>query len=150
MKASHILIKVSEDATPEAKAKAKARILDIKKKIEAGADFGEMAKKYSEGPSAANSGDLGYFRRGQMVKPFEEAAFALKPGEMSDVVETKFGYHLIKSIDKKEASVVPFDQLKTRITMYLQQDKMRKAVSAFIDSLRAKSTIQISKVDQAK
>ncbi|MEJ2689741.1 MAG: peptidylprolyl isomerase [Deltaproteobacteria bacterium] len=150
VKASHILIKVNEDAVPEIKAKAKAKILEIKKKIEAGADFGEMAKKYSEGPSAAKGGDLGYFRRGQMVKPFEDAAFALKPGEMSDVVETKFGYHLIKSFDKKEESVVPFEQLKDRITMFLKQGKLRKAVSDFIDSLRAKSTIEISKVDQAK
>ena len=109
-----------------------------------------MAKKYSEGPSAANSGDLGYFRRGQMVKPFEDAAFALKPGQVSGVVETKFGYHLIKLVDKKEQSVVPFEQVKSRIVTYLKQDKLRKAVSSYIDDLRSKSTIQISKVDQAK
>ena len=150
VKASHILIKVEENASPEEKAKAKARILEIKKKIDEGADFAEMAKKFSEGPSAANSGDLGYFRRGQMVKPFEDAAFALKPGEMSDVVETRFGYHLIKSFDKTEASVVPFDTLKARITMFLKQEKVQQQVNAFIDGLRDKSTIEISKDYQAK
>lgn len=150
VKASHILIKVSEDATPEVKAKAKGRILEIKKKLDEGADFATLAKKYSEGPSAAKSGDLGYFRRGQMVKPFEDAAFALKPGETSDVVQTRFGFHLIKSFDKTEKSVVPFDQLKTRIVMFLKQQELQKEVNAFIEGLRSTSTVEISKDYQEK
>ena len=73
----------------------------IQQKIRNGEDFAELAKTSSEGPSSVKGGDLGFFKRGQMVKPFEDAAFALKPNEVSEIVQTRFGYHLIKAVEKK-------------------------------------------------
>ena len=89
VKASHILVDT------------KAEALCIKKQIDDGASFESMAKKYSKCPSGQNGGDLGYFNKGDMVKPFEQAAFDLPIGEVSDPVQTQFGWHLIKVYDKK-------------------------------------------------
>ena len=94
--ASHILMGVDPKATAEEKQKAKQKADDLLKQVKGGADFAELAKKESTCPSGKNGGDLGEFGRGQMVKPFEDAAFGLKPGEVSGVVETQFGYHIIK------------------------------------------------------
>jgi len=87
----------------------------ILKKVKSGADFAEMAKRHSTGPTRDKGGDLGYFERGKMVPEFEEVAFALGVGEISDVVKTKFGYHIIKVEDKKEAYVDEFDAVKEKI-----------------------------------
>jgi peptidyl-prolyl cis-trans isomerase SurA len=92
-------------ASEETKNKALVKINDIRRQIENGADFEELAKKYSDCSSSANGGDLGYFGKGMMVKEFEEAAFDLMPGEVSGVVETMFGYHIIKVTDKKENEI---------------------------------------------
>ncbi len=92
-------------ASEETKNKALIKINDIRREIEDGADFAELAKKYSDCTSSANGGDLGYFGKGMMVKEFEDVAFDLMPGEVSGVVETMFGYHIIKVTDKKEDEV---------------------------------------------
>jgi peptidyl-prolyl cis-trans isomerase C len=103
VKASHILIKVDEGVSEAKKAEARKKIKDIQKKVQKGEDFATLAKTYSEGPSAPKGGDLDFFGRGQMVKPFEDVAFSLEPNETSDIVETRFGYHLIKVVDKQPA-----------------------------------------------
>lgn len=105
VEASHILIKTTDDdgnAMSDAdKKKAKAKAEKILKEVKNGGDFAELAKKYSEDPgSAENGGSLGTFGKGQMVEPFEEAAFSMEPGEISDLVETDYGYHIIKVTDK--------------------------------------------------
>src|SRR6185369_12122801 len=101
VKASHILMQLKPDATPEDTLKAFNKITDIKKKILAGEDFEKLAKEFSEDPSAKfNGGNLGYFTALQMVYPFEEAAYKTKVGETSPIIRTRFGYHLIKVIDK--------------------------------------------------
>ena len=103
-KASHILIQTSEN-----KAAAQIKIESLKKELDLGADFAELAKQHSEDPaSAANGGDLDWVALGEMVKPFEKALFALEKGALSDVVETQFGYHLIKLVDIRSEPVVPF------------------------------------------
>ena len=100
--ASHILIRVDEDASPEDTLKAWDKIMDIRKKISNGDDFGEMAVQYSEDPSAKrNHGDLGYFSAFQMIYPFENVAYNTPVGQVSMPVRTRFGYHLIKVIDKR-------------------------------------------------
>ncbi|HDK35633.1 MAG TPA: parvulin peptidyl-prolyl isomerase, partial [Bacteroidetes bacterium] len=97
---SHLLLMVKPGK--DAKEEAYKKISEIEKELKAGADFAALAKKYSQDPgSAAKGGDLGYVTRGDLVKPFEEAAFKLKPGQMSGIVETKYGYHIIKMIDRK-------------------------------------------------
>ena len=99
IRASHILVSyagVERTTATRSQEEAEALIKDLKSKIDAGEGFEELATTYSDCPSAENKGDLGFFKRGQMVKPFENAAFALKPGQVSDIVETKFGYHIIK------------------------------------------------------
>ena len=142
IKASHILIKVEPDAKEEDKAAALKKLKDVEEKLKGGAKFDALAKEYSEGPSKDKGGDLGYFRRGQMVKPFEEAAFALKPGQVSEIVETNFGYHLIEVIDVKPASVVPFAEVQERIQKFLQQEKTQKEMFAFIDTLRKSAKVE--------
>ena len=142
IKASHILIKVDNQADKSAKDQANKKIKEIQKKLEAGEDFASLAVKFSEGPSNANGGDLGYFSRGQLVKPFEDAAFKLKPGEVSDIVETRFGYHLIKVVDKKPESVVGYEKVKEKIAQYIEQEKKEEVVKAGIEKLRQKAVIE--------
>lgn len=142
VKASHILIKSSPDAPKPEKDAALKKIKEIQKKVKKGEDFAELAKKNSECPSAQNGGNLDFFGRGQMVKPFEDAAFALKPGQVSDVVETQFGYHLIKVTDKKAAGKVPFDTAKGRIKEHLTMNKTRDKVEQHIDMLKGKAKIE--------
>ena len=140
--ASHILIGVDPKATAEEKLKAKQKADDLFKQVKSGADFAELAKKDSTCPSGKNGGDLGEFGRGQMVKPFEDAAFGLKQGEVSGVVETQFGYHIIKSTGKTEGGAVPFDQVKGKIEEYLKGTEVQKQVMAKIEELKKSAKIE--------
>ena len=142
IKASHILIKTAEDATDDQKTEARKKIDDVRKKAVAGEDFAALAKEYSEGPSNVRGGDLGYFSRGQMVKPFEDVAFALKKGEISDVVETQFGYHIIIVTDHRPASVVDYETAKAQIEERLKQEKTLRQIRQYIETLREKADIQ--------
>lgn len=143
VRASHILIHVDQHADAATKAKAKAQIESILKQARGGADFAALARKYSQDGSAAQGGDLNYFSRGQMVPPFETAAFGLKVGQISDVVTTEFGYHIIKVTDHKPARTVPFEEAKPQIAQYLTGQKKQQHADAFIDSLKKKSKIEI-------
>jgi peptidyl-prolyl cis-trans isomerase C len=142
VRASHILIKVDAQADDEAKAKARAQIEDIKKKLESGEDFAALAEEHSGCPSAAKGGDLGFFRRGQMVPPFEEAAFGLKPGELSDVVETRFGYHIIKVTDHKAEAPIEFEKVKDKLEQHLRQSKLQEEVARYIQDLEKDAKIE--------
>ena len=115
VKAKHILFKVAQDDIKEVKNSAKERAGKVLEKARKGEDFAALAKEYSEGPSKSQGGDLGYFENGQMEPPFEEAAFALKKGEISDLVQTRFGYHIILVEDVKEAGMTPLEQVREDI-----------------------------------
>src|SRR5581483_1226141 len=120
IRASHILLK-TEGKDPEA---VKARAEEILKQARSGADFAELAKKYSEDEATAkNGGDLDYFGRGRMVPEFEQVAFALEPGQISDPVRTSFGYHLIKVVDKKPGSVKPLAEVRQQIADQLAAER---------------------------
>lgn len=140
--ASHILIGVDPQATPAEKKKAREKAEAIRKKLLAGADFAKLAKEDSTCPSKEKGGDLGTFSKGDMVPEFEKATEALKPGQISDVVETQFGYHIIKLIEKKDAGVVPFDEVNDKIQGYLKQTKAQKALLEYVDELKSKAKIE--------
>ena len=142
VKASHILIKVDEGASEEKKAEARKKIKDIQQKVQKGEDFAALAKTYSEGPSAPKGGDLDYFGRGQMVKPFEDVAFSLKPNETSDIVETKFGYHLIKVVDKQPAKKMTYAEVKDRINKRLKDQKLKTERQLYFDKLKKDAKIE--------
>jgi len=142
VRASHILIKVDPQADKSQKAEARKKLKKIKLKLQKGEDFAALAKEFSQGPSSTKGGDLGSFSRGQMVKPFEEVAFALKPGEVSDIVETRFGYHLIKVIDKKPETTIPYQDIKDRLEQYLKQEKVQKEVSLYVEKVKEKAKVE--------
>lgn len=143
VRASHILIGVDAKATAEEKKKANEKANKLRKKLAGGADFASLAKASSTCPSSKQGGDLGYFGKGQMVPPFEKAAFQLKPGEISDVVETQFGYHIIKLLEKKPAETVPFKDVKARIEEYLKGDRINSAVGEFVSEAKKSAKIEI-------
>lgn len=105
VKAAHLLIRLPENPTPADTLKAYSKIMEVRKKVIEGGDFGELAMEYSEDPSAKdNKGDLGYFTSMQMVYPFESAAYNTPKGEVSDIIRTRFGYHILKVQDKRPAN----------------------------------------------
>lgn len=136
--ASHILIGFEPTDTPEAKEKKLQTTKDLKEEIAGGADFAALAKEHSSCPSSAQGGSLGSFGRGQMVPSFEEAAFTLKPGETSDVVETQFGYHLIQVSEHKEGAVQTLAEAKPEIEGALKQE----AVQGWFQEMVAKANIE--------
>jgi peptidyl-prolyl cis-trans isomerase C len=142
IKASHILIKVDAKADETKKAEARKKIEEVQQKLKDGGDFAELAKEYSEGPSSAKGGDLGYFRRGQMVKPFEEAALALKPNEVSDVVETRFGYHIIKVYDNKPEQTQAYADVKDKIIQRMKQEKIEKEAIQYVGKLKKDAKLE--------
>lgn len=143
LKASHILIGVDAKATAEEKKKASDKADKLRKELAGGADFAALAKANSTCPSSQQGGDLGFFGKGQMVPAFEKSAFALKPGEISDVVETQFGYHIIKLTDKKPTETVPFKEAQTRIEEYLKGQKVNAAVGEYLSEARKTAKIEL-------
>lgn len=144
IKARHILVKVEDTASEDEKKKGKEKAEMYLKKIKEGEDFSKLASEVSDDPgSKAKGGDLGFFPKGRMVKPFEDAAFSLKPGEVSGLVETQFGFHIIKVEEKKDSTVETFDAVKDRLRQKLLQDRMRKEVTEFIDKAMQDSKAEI-------
>jgi peptidyl-prolyl cis-trans isomerase C len=143
VKASHILIGVDAAAPADDKKKAREKADKLRKELAGGADFAALAKSNSTCPSAQQGGDLGFFNKGQMVAPFEKAAYALKQGEVSDVVETQFGYHIIKLTDRKPAEVVAFKEARGKIEEYLKGQKINAAVGAYIAEAKKSAKIEL-------
>ena len=143
VRASHILITPKADAADpnQEKARAKAKAEDLLKQIKEGADFATLAKDNSDCPSAAKGGDLDFFGKGQMVPPFDKAAFAMETGKISELVETRFGYHIIKVTDRKEAGTTAFEQAKAGLIQQLTQKKQAEMTQKYIDSLKAAANI---------
>ena len=106
-------------------------------------DFAELAKKKSEGPSAADGGDLGFFRRGVMVPAFEKAAFSLKEGEVSDPIRTNFGWHVLKVEERRSVGVTPYEEMKPKLEAQLRQQKTEKFVDQYVQELRKKASIEV-------
>jgi len=143
LKASHILIGVDAKASADEKKKASEKAEKLRKDLAGGADFAALAKENSTCPSSQQGGDLGYFSKGQMVPAFEKTAFSLKPGEISDIVETQFGYHIIKVAEKKPAETVPFKEAQSRIEEFLKGQKLNAAVGEYLSEARKTAKIEI-------
>jgi peptidyl-prolyl cis-trans isomerase C len=143
VRARHILIEVSPKADQEAQAAARGKIEGILAEAHAGADFAELARQHSEGPSASKGGDLGFFAKDQMVKPFASAAFALEPGQISEPVRTRFGYHIIKLEERRDGGQIPKAQASGRIRAHLLGIKRDQAMQTRVRRLREAAVIEI-------
>jgi peptidyl-prolyl cis-trans isomerase D len=136
VRARHILFKAAEDAPQEQEAEVRARAERVLQELRNGADFTALAQQYSEDTSTAEKGgDLGFFPRGQMVKPFEDVVFSLPVGQLSDLVRTDFGYHIIRVEDRVAADLKPLAEVRQEIIDKLQEEKAREATVAFVDDL---------------
>lgn len=144
VRASHILIKVEADSDDATTKQALTTIEDIRKRTINGEDFAELAQKNSQGASSKQGGDLGFFGRGQMVKPFAEAAFSLTPGEISEPIKTRFGYHIIKVTEKKAAGITPFEEVEKKITSYLTQRQLDLNQQKYSTDLRENAAITVN------
>jgi peptidyl-prolyl cis-trans isomerase C len=144
VRASHILISFPEGADAAAKAQAKTKAQRVLKDVKAGKDFAALAREHSQDPgSAPNGGDLGFFEQGRMVGPFNDVAFSLKPGATSDLVETQFGYHIIRVAEKQPGRTVPLEEVRPKVKQYLENLNKETETDAFVKSLRAKGKVQI-------
>jgi peptidyl-prolyl cis-trans isomerase C len=142
--ASHILIGVPKGADAATKAQARTKAEQVLKDVKAGKDFATLAKENSQDPgSAPNGGDLGFFQPGQMVGPFNDAAFNLAPGAVSDLVETEFGFHIIKVAEKQASRAIPLDEVKPQLEQFLLQRNRQEQTDAFVKGLRSKGKVEI-------
>jgi len=137
VKVRHILLQTT-GKSPEEVAKIKAKAEDLLKQIKNGGNFAELAKKNSQDPgSAANGGDLGWVVRGQTVKNFENTAFSLKPGEISNLVTTEYGFHIIQVEEKEAAGLQPFDKVKGQIDAQLSKQQANDKMQSLADQAHA-------------
>lgn len=148
--AAHILIMVKENAADAEKKAAKEKAEGLLKKIEGGSDFAALAKENSDCPSKAKGGELGFFSKGQMVPEFEDAAFKLKPGEVSAVVQTKFGCHIIKVTDKKPAGQKELAEVKDELEQKLLRDKQKTAFDDYTKKLKDNAKITVNETAPAE
>jgi peptidyl-prolyl cis-trans isomerase C len=144
VRAAHILIGMPQNPTPEQKAEAKTRAAAVLKTIKAGGDFATLARaNSSDTGSAQNGGDLGFFPKGQMTPAFEEAAFKLKPGTVSGLVETPFGFHIIKVSERRAPRTAPFAEASGQIKEFLTQGQREQKLEQFVEQIKAKGKIEI-------
>lgn len=141
----HILIKVDPKATKPDMRQAMAKMTAIKQELDSGADFEALAKQKSEDSSAVKGGDLGYIERGDLVATYEDVAFDLAPGETSDIFQSSFGLHIVKTIDKKPAVNLSESDVKERIAAYILEDKADLAVEQKIIGLKQAASIEITR-----
>lgn len=143
VKASHILIGTDSTMSADDKKKAREKAEKLRKELADGADFATLAKGNSTCPSSQQGGDLGFFNKGQMVPAFENAAYALKPGEISGVVETQFGFHIIKVTEKRPAEVVDYKDARGKIEEFLKGQKINEAIQQYLTETKKSAKIEI-------
>jgi peptidyl-prolyl cis-trans isomerase C len=142
VRARHIIIKVPKEASDAEKNEARKKIEEAARRIKGGEEFEKVAAELSQDSTAKKGGDLGYFTRGQMIKEFEEAAFSLKKGQISDIVETPYGFHIIKLEDRKPPRTMPFEEAKPRIVSFLKDKEGDMAVRLYLEKLKSKAKIE--------
>jgi parvulin-like peptidyl-prolyl isomerase len=145
VKISLIWIKLKPNTGESKKIQARKKIETVQKKLAQGEDFGKLAKAYSEGPNAQREGAYGYFRRGQMGKQIEDAAFALKVGEVSKILETPLGYYLVKVTGKIPARTISYKEAKPMVERRVKREKEKTEVLNYIEKLRKSANIKMFK-----
>lgn len=142
VRAMHVLVDTKERSDEEARKRAE----EVREKAAAGADFGKLAQEYSDDPGTKGSqGDLGFFGKGRMLPQFEDAAFALaKSGEISPVVKTRFGYHVIRLVERKPARMKPFEEVRDSLVRQLQDGYMNDRVAEYLSAIRNDKSIKLN------
>ena len=144
VQARHILVSKAPGDTEKVQAEKKAKAEELRKKLLGGADFADLAAKNSDCPSKQSGGDLGTFGRGQMVKPFEDAAFSQEKNAIGPVVETDFGFHIVQVVDHQPAQVMKLDgETKQRISAFLEGQKRKEAFEGMAKRLKAGANIVV-------
>lgn len=144
VRASHILFGFPQDANEAGRQLARTRAAAVLKDVKAGKDFAELARMHSQDTgSAPNGGDLGYFQSGQMVPAFEKTAFALKPGQTSELVESEFGVHIIRVIDHQAARTLPLAEIRPQLQQFIQEQQRQELTQKFVESLKTKGKVEI-------
>lgn len=140
----HILVKVAADGTPEARQAAREKVEGLRSQISSGADFAALAREHSEDQvSRERGGELPWIAPGQTVPAFEQAAFDLEPGELSGVVESPFGYHVIQGLERQSEATAPFDEVKERILAMLREQQAREQLHTHVDALKNEKQVEI-------
>lgn len=142
-RASHILIRVDPASNKQEREKLKQKAEDLLRRARAGEDFYNLAYYNSDDRSKYVGGDLGYFHEGQTVKPFEEALLKLKPGEISDLVRTRFGYHIIKLVEVNEPRQLTYDEMKDKLRQQFEKEERDRIRKEWLDSLRSKYKVDV-------
>jgi peptidyl-prolyl cis-trans isomerase SurA len=140
---SHILFVVPRGATPEEVREIRMKCQKVLDKIKRGENFGEMALLYSGDPSSKDGGDLGYFKKGELLPVFEKEALRLRVGEVSGIIRTDFGFHIIKLLDRKGGGPLPFEEIKEKVKADHYEKEMEKAFRQFLTTLKEKSVIEV-------
>lgn len=143
VKTRHVLVSVAEDAKPEEKAAARKKIEEARKLIVDGKPFDEIAKEYSDCNSAQAGGELGYQERGYMPEAFDDLAFSLEKDKLSDVIETKFGFHILEVLDHKSAGIQSYEEVRDFVAKYLNIEHRKKIMNEHLSALRKKAKVDI-------
>jgi parvulin-like peptidyl-prolyl isomerase len=139
----HILFVIPKEAALVEIREIRKKGQEVLEKIKGGEDFGEMALLYSQDASAKNRGDLGFFKKGELYPAFEREALRLKIGEVSGLVRTEFGFHIIKLLDRKGVEPLPFEEVKEKVKADYYDSEMEKAFKQFLSTLKEKAVIEI-------
>lgn len=144
----HILVAIDPKDDEKTKSEKRAKIESLRKQLVDGADFAEIAKNNSDCPSKENGGDLGEIKRGQTIKPFEDAAFSQEKNKIGPVVSTQFGHHVIQVLGHNPGKTVGLDEVKDKIAKHLEQQKQAEMFSQMTDRLRKKAVITFYKENE--
>jgi peptidyl-prolyl cis-trans isomerase C len=143
VRARHILVSVPKEASTADDAKLKGKADEALKRAKKGEDFAVLAKELSDDGSKQNGGDLGFFPRGRMVGPFEETAFALQPNQISEVVRTQFGYHVIKVEERKTGRALAFAEAQEQVKEDLTREQTYERYQQYVGGLRGKAKVEV-------
>lgn len=143
VRAAHILVRAGEKATEPAKHEARRKAEGLVRQLKSGADFAELARRHSQCTTAPRGGDLGRFGRGELPAPFERVAFSLAPGGVSDIVETPYGFHIVRVLGREGTSALPFKDVEERVRTRLIEQKLRAAIAERLEQARAQATVEI-------